>query len=206
MLTITVAGKSVNDSINIVKNALAGNSNDEDVKILVSGPSQADAVKKFLEAQGFVDVVPEDDDGILYLIASRSKQTPAMPSTVPAAPRPSAKDAKDSKEIPGTIGVMISCRNKEYNSSFMKKFLMSLLKTNIKPDVIGLFDSAVKISAYNSPLCVILKKLETAGVQILISESCADRLGITEAAGAGVVVDMSEILDEIFSCSKIISI
>ena len=206
MLTITVAGKSVNDSINIVKNALAGNSNDEDVKILVSGPSQADAVKKFLEAQGFVDVVPEDDDGILYLIASRSKQTSAMPSTVPAAPRPSAKDVKDSKEIPGTIGVMISCRNKEYNSSFMKKFLMSLLKTNTKPDVIGLFDSAVKISAYNSPLCVILKKLETAGVQILISESCADRLGITEAAGAGVVVDMSEILDEIFSCSKIISI
>ena len=202
MLTITVAGKSVNDAINIVKNNLSGNIN-EDVKILVGGPSQADAVKKFLEAQGFVDVVPEDDDGILYLIASRSKQTPAMPSTVPAAPRPPAKDAK---EIPGTIGVMISCRNKEYNSSFMKKFLMSLLKTNTKPDVIGLLDSAVKISAYNSPLCVILKKLETAGVQILISESCADRLGITEAAGAGVVVDMSEILDEIFSYSKIISI
>ena len=202
MLTITVAGKSVNDAINIVKNNLSGNI-DEDVKILVGGPSQADSVKKFLEAQGFVDVVPEDDDGILYLVASRSEQTAAMSSTVPAAARPSANEAK---EIPGTIGVMISCRNKEYNSSFMKKFLLSLLNASTKPDVIALLDSAVKISAYNSPLCVILKKLETAGVQILISESCADRLGITEAAGAGVVVDMSEILDEIFSCSKIISI
>lgn len=205
MLTITVAGKSVNDAINIVKNNLSGNI-DEDVKILVGGPSQADSVKKFLEAQGFVDVVPEDDDGILYLVASRSEQTAAMSSTVPAAARPSANEANEAKEIPGTIGVMISCRNKEYNSSFMKKFLLSLLNASTKPDVIALFDSAVKISAYNSPLCVILKKLETAGVQILISESCADRLGITEAAGAGVVVDMSEILDEIFSCSKIISI
>ena len=202
MLTITVAGKSVNDAINIVKNNLSGNI-DEDVKILVGGPSQADSVKKFLEAQGFVDVVPEDDDGILYLVASRSEQTAAMSSTVPAPARPPANEAK---EIPSTIGVMISCRNKEYNSSFMKKFLLSLLNASTKPDVIALLDSAVKISAYNSPLCVILKKLETAGVQILISESCADRLGITEAAGAGVVVDMSEILDEIFSCSKIISI
>ena len=202
MITITGAGKSVNDAINIVKNNLSGNIN-EDVKILVGGPSQADSVKKFLEAQGFVDVVPEDDDGILYLVASRSEQTAAMSSTVPAAARPSANEAK---EIPSTIGVMISCRNKEYNSSFMKKFLLSLLNASTKPDVIALLDSAVKISAYNSPLCVILKKLETAGVQILISESCADRLGITEAAGAGVVVDMSEILDEIFSCSKIISI
>ena len=199
MLTITVAGKSVNDAVTIVKNNLSGNV-DEDVKILVDGPSQADSVKKFLEAQGFNDVVPEDDDGILYLMASRSEKIPTKPTAGAAMPRPSAK------ENPGTIGVIISCRNKEYNSSFIKKFLLSLLKTETKPDVIALLDSAVKISAYNSPLCVILKKLETAGVQILISESCADRLGITDAAGAGVVVDMSEILDEIFSCSKIISI
>ena len=64
----------------------------------------------------------------------------------------------------------------------------------------------MKIAAYNSPLCVTLKKLEAEGVQVLISESCADRLGITEAAGAGVIADMAEILDEIFSCGKIVSI
>ena len=199
MLTITVAGKSVNDSVTLVKNSLSGNT-DDDVKILVDGPGQADAVKRFLEAQGFNDVVPEDDDGILCLMASRSAKIPAEPALVPVIAKPSAK------ENPGTIGVIISCRNKEYNSPFIKKFLLSLLKTETKPDVIALLDSAVKISAYNSPLCVILKKLETSGIRILISESCADRLGITDAAGAGVVVDMSEILDEIFSCSKIISI
>ena len=111
-----------------------------------------------------------------------------------------------SQESPGTLGVIISLRNKELNSSFLKKFLLSLLKVSEKPNVIALLDSAVKIAAYNSPLCVILKKLETDGVQILISESCADRLGITEAVGSGVVADMAEILDEIFSCSKIVSI
>lgn len=195
MLTITTAGKSPNDAVNVVKDAL-NKSAEESLKVSIDSPAQAEGVKKFLEAQGF-SVVPEDDDGTLYLTASK---VPVRVIKKPAAASP------HSQESPGTLGVIISLRNKELNSSFLKKFLLSLLKVSDKPNVIALLDSAVKIAAYNSPLCVILKKLETDGVQILISESCADRLGITEAVGAGVIVDMAEILDEIFSCSKIVSI
>ncbi len=191
MLTITTAGKSDVEAVNLVKNAI---STGESVKILVDGPLQADNIKKFLDTQGW-SVMIEDDDGSLYLTAMKDVQQPKV--TPHVAPKETA---------PGTIGVLISCRNKEYNSAFIKKFLLSLLKTDIKPDVIALLDSAVKIAAYNSPSCVALKKLEDDGVQILISETCADRLGITDATGAGVIADMAEILDEIFSCSKIVSI
>lgn len=198
MLTITTAGKSVNDALTIVKNAATGS---EAMKILVDGPAQADSLKKFLDAQGF-SVVLEDDEGTLYLTAA--KQDTPLPAVTPKIMQRPAN--LPSQESPGTIGVIISCRNKEYNSAFMKKFLLSLLKADRKPDVIALLDSAVKIAAYNSPLCVTLKKLEAEGVQVLISESCADRLGITDAAGAGVIADMAEILDDIFSCGKIVSI
>lgn len=197
MLTITTAGKSVNDALTIVKNAASGS---EAMKILVDGPVQADTLKKFLDAQGY-SVLIEDDEGTLYLTAKKQEAAVQVPAKISVRPVVSVP-----QEARSTIGVIISCRNKEYNSSFMKKFLLSLFKAERKPDVIALLDSAVKIAAYNSPLCVTLKKLETEGVQILISESCADRLGITDAAGAGVIVDMSEILDEIFSCSKIVSI
>lgn len=195
MLTITTAGKSPNDAVNTVKDAL-NKSTEESLKVSIDSPAQAEGVKKFLEAQGF-SVVPEDDDGTLYLTASKITVRPVK-KIAAASPQ--------SQESQSTLGVIISLRNKELNSSFLKKFLLSLLKVSEKPNVIALLDSAVKIAAYNSPLCVILKKLETDGVQILISESCADRLGITEAVGAGVVADMAEILDEIFSCSKIVSI
>ncbi len=193
MLSLTTAGKSANDALNLVKNAITGSG--EPLKIMVDGPVQADTVKRFLDSQGY-SVMIEDDEGTLYLTAAKEEEKLA----------PMKIQAKPVKESAGTIGVIISCRNKEYNSSFMKKFLLSLLKADIKPDVIALLDAAVKIAAYNSPLCVTLKKLEAEGVQILISESCADRLGVTEAAGAGVIADMAEILDEIFSCSKIVSI
>lgn len=195
MLTVTAAGKSPNEAVNIVKNAVNG-SPEEPLKIEIDSPAQAEAVKRFLETQGF-SVVPEDDDGTLYLTASKIPVR-VLKKTSPANQKP--------HESQSTLGIIISMRNKDLTSSFLKKFLFSLIKVAVKPNVIALLDSAVKIAAYNSPLCVILKKLETDGVQILISESCADRLGITEAVGAGIVADMAEILDEIFSCSKIVSI
>ncbi|MBQ9574497.1 MAG: hypothetical protein IJR27_04370 [Synergistaceae bacterium] len=207
MLTISIVGKKTADTLNSVKNALSSNK-DDSIKILIDGPSQAETLKKFLEAQGFDDVVPEDDDGDLYIIASKSHvKVTEEPLPEESEPVP-VQQEQTVHETKSTIGILISCRksSRDYNSPFIRKFLLSLLKTESKPDVIGLIDSAVKISAYNSPLCVILKKLETEGVNVLVSDSCAQRLGMTEATGAGVIADMSEILDDIFSCSKIISI
>ena len=68
MLTITAAGKSPNDAVNTVKNAVS--SSTDSLRVLIDSPSQAEAVKKFLESQNF-SVVPEDDDGTLYLTASK---------------------------------------------------------------------------------------------------------------------------------------
>ena len=88
----------------------------------------------------------------------------------------------------------------------MAKFVASLAHAKTRPDVIGLLNAAVSLAAYNAPSCDDLKRLESDGVQILVSGACSDRLGITEALGAGVVSDMSEILDAVLSCEKIISI
>ena len=67
-------------------------------------------------------------------------------------------------------------------------------------------NAAVSLAAYNAVSCEDLKRLEADGVQILVSGACSDRLGITESLGAGVAADMSEILDAVLSCEKIISI
>lgn len=207
MLTLNTAGKSVKDSAKIIKDAIS-RSNDDEIKILIGEPGSAENIKKILESNGFNDIIPEDNDGELYITASKVQVNHENVNHESAALRQTVNsDSIPSKTpVPSSTGVLISCRNREYNSSFMKKFLSSLVQSNNKPDVIGLLDSAVKIAAYNSPLCTFLKKLEASGVQILISESCSDRLEIGGAAGAGVITDMSEIIDEVFSCGKVISI
>lgn len=201
MLTLNTAGRSGNDALKVVKDSLA-KSKDDEVRILIDSPAQAESLKKFLASQGFGDIMPEDDEGALYLTASKihEHEDSNAPKTKSRTPPPAYTAP------PSTTGVLISCRNKEYNSAFMKKFLASLVKAEKKPEIIALLDSAVKIAAYTSPLCAFLKRLEADGVRVLVSESCSDRLGMTEAAGAGIIMDMAEILSEIFSCSKVISV
>ena len=73
MLTLTAAGKSPADVERLILEA----GSDDELKILVDGPMQASEVGKVLSAQGFNDVVPEDDDGMLYLLATKKKVSPA---------------------------------------------------------------------------------------------------------------------------------
>ena len=200
MLTLNAAGKSGNDAVDFIRSSLSVDENE--LKILIDGPAQSDAIKKFLEAQGFNNIFPEDDDGALYLVASKvDEQEEEEENEVPPVKVPERYHEENN-----SCGVLVSCDTGKQKFMFLKKFISSLTKTQTKPDVIALVNSAVKLAAYNSPSCDDLKRLEASGVQILISESCADRIGMTEAAGVGVVVGMSEILDEIFSCAKVVSV
>ncbi|MBQ7214577.1 MAG: hypothetical protein IJS39_01170 [Synergistaceae bacterium] len=217
MLTLSAAGKSIDDIETLIHDALTSNPDEEELKILIDGPSHAGEVKKILEAEEITDVVPEDDDGMLYLLATRKVQKPE-PETEPAPESESPSESEQTTElktpptpkkipaIPNSTGILISCEAGKFRPAFMAKFTASLAQAKTRPDVIGLMNGAVSLAAYNAPSCDDLKQLEAEGVQILVSGVCSDRLGMTEALGAGSIADMSEILDAVLSCEKIISI
>ena len=198
MLTLNVTGKTGNDAVDFVLGLLTPE--EDEAKILIDGPEQAEGLTKLLKSQGFDDVMLEDDDGLLYVTAAKHKPEPA-PQIQPAQ---TAQPKAISKPV--TSGVIISCEFRKHKSLFLQKFLASLLHSSPKPEVIALMNSAVKLAAYSSPSCRHLKALEAQGVIVLVSESCADTLGISEALGAGVMCQMSEILSKIFSCEKVVSI
>ena len=217
MLTLNITGKSIRDSLN---EASTGNENE--VKILIE-PSQFSETKKILESLGFHDIILEDEDGNLYVIASKNSKVQEIPKEIkikteteipieipaglPVALKQENKTVKPKPEIiKNSSGVLISCESQKYNFLFIRKFLASLVISRIKPDVIALINGGVKIAAYNSPTFEYLKNLASQGVKILISDSCSDRFGITEAIGVGELVDMSEILEEIFSCERLVNI
>lgn len=204
MLTLNTAGKSIADALKLIRSSLA--EDEEELKILIDGLAQADGIMKFLREQGFSDVMPEDDDGELFIIATKNKKPPEhAPEPAPAPVlKPEPKAQIPAK--PQTYGVLISAEAKKYRPSFLNRFTASLLKADIKPDVIALMNSAVHLAVYSSSSCDTLKELEAKGVNVLVSESCSDNLGLTEAIGAGVMCSMSEILDKIFSCEKVVSI
>lgn len=185
---------------------------------------------------GFNSVTLEDDEGTLYIIASgrQIEQQENEPEKILLAPIETSQEIKElpapeiheSHEsqpvqeltqqknisltknvvIQDSLAIILSYENKKYRPAFMQKFIHSLTQAKIKPSIIALLDNAVNLAVYNSKTCEDLKILESSGVNVLISDSCADRLGVSEALGTGLLTDMSEILEKIFSCGKVLSL
>ena len=202
MLTISAAGKSHEDINKLIEEAVAANS-DEELKVLIDGPSQAASITELLEAHGYNDVVPEDDEGLLFLIAAKKAELPPEPQ---AEEPPSLPQPPKLQTVPNSAGVLISFKAGKYKPSFTQKFIFSLAEAQTRPDVIGLMNGAVSLACYDNPVCESLRKLESEGVRVLVSEACADRRGLTEALGAGSVAEMSEIIDAVMSCEKVVSL
>ena len=234
MLTLNAEGKTGSDAVDFVKDSLSENENERELKIIIDRPDQSEGITKYLTSEGF-NVLLEDDDGTMFLLASKTAQDDNdsdSESEIDSEPEPESEsdikiqdfltpiEVKDDtktasqvkpKVINNTVikdssAVILSYENKKYMPAFTEKIIDSLNKSKIKPDVIVLMNNAVSLAAYNSQVCDELKELEANGVEILISESCADRLGLTEALGAGILTDMSEIFEKIFSCEKVISL
>ena len=199
MLTLSVSGKGNSEAIDILREA-AG-SQETELKILIDNPAQAQELQKFLETEGFTDILPEDDDGTLYLTASR-KTTEPKPKIVADAPKP--KPTVHSE--PKAYGVVIARESRKHEREFLESLIASLLETQNKPEVICLMNGAVNLAAYDSRSCDALKNLEADGVKVLVSAPCSDRMGITEALGAGILVSMSEMLEAVSGCDKLLSI
>ena len=199
MLTLSVSGKDKAEAVNALKESLNGQ--ESEVKILIDDPSQGAELQKYLESEGFNHIIPEDDDGTLYLTASKVQ---------PEQPKPAQENEARVKAAvntgPQTYGIVLSGECRKNEREFLEKVIASLNEAKTKADLLCLINGAVKLAAYNSPSCDILKKLEADGVRVLISRTCSDRLGITEALGAGTLVTMSEILEAVSSCEKLLSL
>lgn len=216
MLTLNAAGKTGSESVEIVRGALDENENE--LKILIDSPAQSEGITKLLTSEGF-NVLLEDDDGIMFLLATKKESEPEPEPEPELNSDIQLQDLlTDETKIKAQVKVMnntvikdssaviLSYENKKYMPEFTAKIISSLNKAKIKPDVIALMNNAVSLAAYNSPVCDALRELEAFGVEILVSDSCADRLGITEALGTGTLADMSEIFEKIFTCEKVISL
>lgn len=201
MLTLSVSGRDKTEAINILREA--ANTQETELKVLIDNPQQASDLQKFLESEGFSKIIPEDDDGTLYLTATKASPDTAKPK--PAVNSDAGVRASVKTELQGW-GVVISGEARKYEREFMEKVIASLLETEAKPDMLSLMNGAIKLAAYDTPSCDILKKLEAAGVRVLISKTCSDRLGITEALGAGMLVSLSEILEAVSKCEKLLSL
>lgn len=101
-----------------------------------------------------------------------------------------------------TIGV----GNEELGQTLMKMFLFTISESSDYPKSIFFMNDGVKVPTLNEQAVEHLKKLEEAGVELLICGACLNFYGLEEKLSVGKVSNMYEIVEVMKSAAKVITL
>ena len=84
--------------------------------------------------------------------------------------------------------------DEELGAILIKNFLAKLISAELKPWMMVLYNSAVKLAARGSEVMESLHSLENLGVEILCCGTCVNFYGLADQMDAGRVTNMPEIV------------
>ncbi len=84
--------------------------------------------------------------------------------------------------------------DKELGVRLMASFLSRLINAELKPKMIVLYNSGVKLAAKGSSVLESLHSLENLGVEIICCGTCINFYGLADQIHAGRVTNMPEIV------------
>jgi len=84
--------------------------------------------------------------------------------------------------------------NEELGTRLMVNFLSKLIDAELKPQMLVLYNSGVKLAVKGSPVLESLQSLENLGVEIICCGTCVKFYGLADQIEAGRVTNMPEIV------------
>jgi selenium metabolism protein YedF len=84
--------------------------------------------------------------------------------------------------------------DEELGARLMANFLSKLMDAKLKPEMMVLYNSGVKLAARGSPVLESLHSLENLGVEIICCGTCVNFYGLADQIEAGRITNMPEIV------------
>jgi selenium metabolism protein YedF len=84
--------------------------------------------------------------------------------------------------------------DEELGAILTKNFLAKLIDAKVKPEMIVLYNSGVKLAATGSPVLESLQSLENLGMEVICCGTCVNFYGLAGQIEAGRVSNMPEIV------------
>ncbi len=88
----------------------------------------------------------------------------------------------------------------------MLKFLAQLAALPVKPQVVAFYNAGVRLLASASPVIDVLAALDRDGVDLIACGTCVDHFGIRDQLAVGRISDMREIVTNMLSAAKVITV
>ncbi len=162
------------------------------LRVLVDNPTARDNVTRFARSRGCAVEVREEGDHFVLEIEPGSCEL--------AAPNRSGSHLfVISADFMGKV-------DNQLGKLLIKAFLNTLADRDRLPSHLVLFNSGVSLACGEAETVGALKRLEEAGVAILVCGTCLDFFGLKEQLRAGTVSNMYEIVDTLASAEKCITI
>ncbi len=112
----------------------------------------------------------------------------------------------DQKTLVFLASDVIGSGDDELGAKLMQNFLLTLNELGEELWRIIMLNGAVKLAVPGNPAMETLKKLEDAGVSILVCGTCLEHFGLTGKNGVGQVTNMLDVVTSFQLASKTIRV
>lgn len=170
----------------------------EEIRVRVDNEIAASNVTRFLQGQGFA--VKREGAAPDIAVEGRKAQNKADQAKTQAHEAPAAP--KDGSWALLLLSDKIGADSDGLGDALMKAFLGTVAQSGNLPCAIALMNEGVKMALSDRSTSDTLGDLVCKGVHLLICGTCIKHFGIIDDIKIGVVSNMFEITDTVFSTSK----
>jgi len=170
----------------------------DDVTVLVDNATALENVKRLALSSGCAVDATEQPGGVFRI--HLKKQPSDRPQCTPS---PSHESTQGPTVFVLASNVM-GYGNDDLGVLLMKAFIHTSIDLEHRPDVMILYNTGVKLAAWDSGVADDLKVLEEKGVRLLVCGTCVNFFKLGGKLGAGTVSNMYDIAGILSTAGRIV--
>ena len=182
----------------------------QQMQVIVDNDAAKENVSRFLASKGMrVDDMRKDEAGLWTITASRASETAREADGATEATQPARTGACPVCAAQILVFItrdVIGQGDDELGSRLMGNFLATLPELGDALWRIILVNGAVKLATASHPAMASLKKLEDAGVSILVCGTCLEFFNLMGEKALGEVTNMLDVVTSQHVADKVITI
>ena len=183
----------------------------ERLTVIVDNEPALENVTRFLASQGYATFF-EQEPGLWRITGTPAASPAGAQVTVPAGVKPAETVATarpaagEAKTLVMIIAPVFGSGDDELGGRLMKNFLATLPEMGDSLWRIVMLNGGVTLAAAGSPVIEELKRLEQAGVSILVCGACLEHYGLVHEKAVGQTTNMLDVVTSMQLADKVVRI
>ena len=176
----------------------------ESITVLVDNEPALENVTRFLASQGYANSFFQEP-GVWRITGARGDGATAVPagSTRPA---PAQSASEEARTLVMLLSPVFGSGDDGLGGRLMKNFLTTLPEMGDSLWRIVMLNGGVTLAASDSPVIDELRRLEQAGVSILVCGTCLEHFGILDKKAVGQTTNLLDVVTSMQLADKVVRV